>query len=56
VIRSGILPTDRVVIVGTQFAAPGSKVKIRKGSIAPEKQAVVAPVSAPLPGNATFAN
>lgn len=56
VIRSGILPTDRVVIVGIQSAAPGSKVEVRQGKIAPEKQAVATTVSVPLSGNATFAN
>jgi len=56
VIRSGIAPSDRVVIVGTQFAIPGSKVEIRNGAIAPEKQAAAPVVSAPLPGKATFAN
>ncbi|MBO9601139.1 MAG: efflux RND transporter periplasmic adaptor subunit [Novosphingobium sp.] len=56
VIRSGLLPTDRVVIVGTQFAAPGSKVETRKGTIAPEKQAPAASIAAPLSGTASFAN
>ncbi len=56
VIRSGLLPTDRVVIVGTQFAAPGAKVEIRQGKIAPEKRAAAPAVSAPLPGKASFAN
>jgi len=56
VIRSGLLPDDRVVIVGTQFAMPGSKVEVRPGSIAPEKQAAAPTISAPLSGKATFAN
>ena len=46
----------RVVIVGTQFAAPGSKVETRKGTIAPEKQAPAASIAAPLSGTASFAN
>ncbi|WEK48480.1 MAG: efflux RND transporter periplasmic adaptor subunit [Candidatus Andeanibacterium colombiense] len=56
VVRSGILPTDRVVIVGTQSAAPGSKVDPHQGSIVPEKQSAAPTLAAPLPGKATFAN
>ncbi|MCB5426441.1 efflux RND transporter periplasmic adaptor subunit [Altererythrobacter sp. CC-YST694] len=56
VIRSGLQPTDRVVIVGTQFAAPGSKVEIRKGTIAPIKAEPKPAIAAPLSGKATFVN
>ncbi len=56
VIRSGIAPADRVVIVGTQFAVPGSKAEIQSGKIAPEKRAAAPTVSAPLSGKATFSN
>ncbi|WP_419716631.1 efflux RND transporter periplasmic adaptor subunit [Altererythrobacter fulvus] len=56
VIRSGLLPTDRVVIVGTQFAAPGSKVETRQGTIAPFKAEPKPAIAAPLSGKATFAN
>ena len=35
VIRSGLKKTDRVVIDGTQLAAPGSQVKTEKGTIKP---------------------
>lgn len=55
IIRSGITPKDRIVIVGTQFAAPGSTVKTKTGKITP---AVVetAPSSTALIGEATFAS
>lgn len=56
VIRSGLQPSDRVVIVGTQFAAPGSKVEIRKGTIAPLKAEPKPAIAAPLSGKATFVN
>jgi hypothetical protein len=45
-----------VVIVGTQFAVPGSKAETRMGKIAPEKRAAAPTVSAPLSGKATFSN
>ena len=35
VVRSGIGPTDQVIISGLQRAMPGQKVQIRKGRIAP---------------------
>lgn len=56
VIRSGLAPTDRVVVVGTQFAVPGSKVDVRNGTIAPEKRSAGPSIAAPLSGKATFAN
>jgi multidrug efflux system membrane fusion protein len=47
VIRSGLAPTDRVVIQGTQFAQPGTKVKTVAGRIetapAPEISGHTAP-------------
>ncbi|HWJ68685.1 MAG TPA: efflux RND transporter periplasmic adaptor subunit [Sphingobium sp.] len=56
VIRSGLAPDDRVIIAGTQIAAPGGKVDARPGKIAPEAS------TAPLPesgmaaaGQASFA-
>ncbi|MEJ5978589.1 efflux RND transporter periplasmic adaptor subunit [Novosphingobium sp. PS1R-30] len=52
VIRSGLQPTERVVISGTQFAQPGAKVKPVAGQIAPTK-AVAAPPSAPAASQAT---
>ena len=55
VIRSGLQPTDRVIVSGTQLAAPGAKVLTRRGSIAPAAVADAPPVSAPVTGEATFA-
>jgi RND family efflux transporter MFP subunit len=57
VIRGGLLPTDRVVIEGTQMAFPGSKVTARPGRIAPVKAASPA-VTGPAmpPGEGTLAN
>jgi len=55
VIRSGIAPTDRVIVTGTQAAMPGTKVQARLTRIAP-----VAPPSAgassaaPVSGEVTF--
>jgi len=54
VVRSGLAPTDRVVITGVQMAVPGTKVAPHLGKIAPEAQAAAAPVTAPLAGEATF--
>jgi RND family efflux transporter MFP subunit len=57
VIRSGVLPTDRVIIEGTQMAIPGSKVKARRGQIAPPKAQSPATVASTMPpGEGTFAN
>src|SRR5690606_25024915 len=38
VVRSGLRPTDRVVISGTQMALPGSKVAARAGRIDPPRR------------------
>ena len=54
VVRGGVTPADRIVIVGTQLAQPGSKVKTRAGKIAPVA-ATAAPPSTALVGEATFA-
>jgi RND family efflux transporter MFP subunit len=54
VIRSGLKPTDRVVISGTQFAQPGAKVKPVAGQIVPAKAAPAAASSGPVPSQATF--
>lgn len=57
VIRSGLVPTDRVIIEGTQMAMPGSKVKARLGRIAPPKAQTPAAIAAAMPpGEGTFAN
>ena len=57
VIRSGLAPTDRVVIAGTQMVMPGVKVQVRPGKITPQAVATTSPdtLSAPLSGEATFA-
>ncbi|MBO9580130.1 MAG: efflux RND transporter periplasmic adaptor subunit [Sphingobium sp.] len=56
VIRSGIAPTDRVVIVGTQMAAPGGKVDAKAGKIAPDIAQAPQADSAMAPaGQASFA-
>lgn len=52
VIRSGLQPTERVVISGTQFAQPGAKVKPVAGQITPTK-AVSAPPRIPAASQAT---
>ena len=54
VIRSGLAPTDRVVIEGTQHVQPGKPVTVRPGTIAPQTEVPSAPTAAPA-GSATFA-
>lgn len=54
VIRSGLAPTDRVVIAGAQLALPGTKVKVRPGVIRPSP-ARTASAQPTLPaGEATY--
>ncbi len=56
VIRSGLTPTDQVVITGHQFARPGTKAVIRAGKIAattPKQGAAAA--AEPVSAQATFA-
>lgn len=55
VIASGIAPTDRVVIVGTQMAQPGGKVAPIAGRIAPTAVTPEAPIAPPAAGQATLA-
>jgi RND family efflux transporter MFP subunit len=56
VVRTGLKPSDRVIIAGSQMAMPGTKVQIRPGKIAPEAIAAApATASVPLSGEATFA-
>jgi RND family efflux transporter MFP subunit len=55
VVRSGLKPTDRVVIQGTQFAQPGKKVKPVAGRIVPAKAPAAAAINAPVPSQATLA-
>ncbi|MDB5724334.1 MAG: efflux transporter, family, subunit [Novosphingobium sp.] len=55
VIRSGLQPTDRVVIQGVQFAQPGQKVKPVAGRIVPVKAEAAAPPTTPVSSQATLA-
>ncbi len=55
IIRSGITPQDRVVISGTQMAAPGARVNTTQGRIAPVAAPSAPSVAAPVTGEATFA-
>lgn len=56
VIRGGLATTDRVVIVGTQMAQPGTKVQTLAGKIAPVAPTAAAPeLTAPPAGQATLA-
>lgn len=56
VIRSGLLPTDRVIITGTQSAAPGGKVDAKPGKITPDSvQAPQAVSGVAAAGEASFA-
>ena len=56
VIRSGLAPTDRVIITGTQSAAPGGKVDAKPGKIAPDSSAAAQPGSTiAAAGEASFA-
>ena len=57
VIASGIAPTDKVIISGTQMALPGMPVQPSNGRIAPDTQTDAAPAAtAPAPAEATFAH
>jgi len=56
VIRSGLAPTDRVVIDGTQSAMPGSKVTARRGRIQPPPQQGAPAIAAAPPGAATLSD
>jgi RND family efflux transporter MFP subunit len=57
VIRTGLTPTDRVVIEGTQSATPGSKVTARRGRIEPPANSQAAPaLAAAPPGAATLSD
>jgi len=54
VIRSGVAPTDRIVIDGLIHARPGKPVTVRAGKITPQSDSDAAPES-PAAGSATFA-
>jgi RND family efflux transporter MFP subunit len=55
VIRSGVRPTDRVVISGVQRAKPGQRVSASVGQITPQSASQSEPEPGPPPGSATFA-
>jgi RND family efflux transporter MFP subunit len=55
IVRSGLTPSDRVVISGGQLAPPGAKVQARAGRIAPVQAAEAPNIAAPLGGEATLA-
>lgn len=55
VIESGLKPSDRVVIVGTQMAIPGGKVQPQAGKIEPVAEQAAIPSGMALRGEATFA-
>jgi hypothetical protein len=54
VIRSGLQPTDRIVIAGGQLAMPGMKVSTRPGRIEPVKAAAAPSIGQPMSGEATL--
>jgi hypothetical protein len=55
VIRTGLAPTDRVVIAGAQLVLPGMKAKLQPGRIiAQATPAAPDVVPVPLSGEATF--
>jgi RND family efflux transporter MFP subunit len=55
VVRSGLTPADRVVISGTQLAAPGAKVQVRAGKVTPQQIVDAPAIGTPPPDQATFA-
>lgn len=56
VVASGISPTDKVIISGTQMALPGMPVDAHPGKIAPDADAGATPsAAAPAAAQATFA-
>jgi len=56
VIASGIAPSDRVIISGTQMALPGMPVQAHAGRITPETATDAPPASTPASAEATFAH
>ena len=55
IVRSGLAPTDRVIIAGMQVAMAGAKVQATRGTIAPDPAAAQADPAAPVAAQATFA-
>lgn len=57
VIRSGLAPTDRVVVSNFGAAVPGAKVDVRNGQIVPKRDAAANPATeAPTAAQATLVN
>ncbi|WP_114229019.1 MULTISPECIES: efflux RND transporter periplasmic adaptor subunit [Sphingomonas] len=54
VIRSGLSPSDHVVVDGAQLAMPGTRVKVRMSTIAPAAAPPAPGPVAPVSGTATF--
>ena len=54
IIRSGLVPTDRVVISGSQMAVPGAKVQAQTGQIAPDAAPAADTVSIPMASAASL--
>ncbi len=55
VVRSGLQPSDRVIISGLQRAHPGDKVTVVAGQITPQAGSATEPDLGPAAGSATFA-
>ena len=55
IIRSGLTPTDHVVITGYQFARPGTKAVTKTGKIAVTAPKKAAESTEPVSAQATFA-
>jgi RND family efflux transporter MFP subunit len=55
IIRSGLMPGDKVVIAGMQGAIPGTRVAPHTGTIAPDTAASAPEAETPVPAQATFA-
>ncbi|MDE1914579.1 MAG: efflux RND transporter periplasmic adaptor subunit [Sphingomonadales bacterium] len=58
IIRSGLLPTDRVVVTNMQAAMPGAKVSVHNEPIAPQPVAAAdaSGINAPIAAQATLAH
>ena len=55
VVRSGLAPTDRVIIAGAQLAMPGTKVTTKPGRIEAAKAPEQVGIDTPVSGEATLA-
>jgi multidrug efflux system membrane fusion protein len=55
VIRSGLSPSDRVVVTNLQSAMPGAKANTRPAAITPQPDAPASLITAPAAAQATLA-